>query len=394
MRLRRSVVFVHGTSVRAEGFRSTLATVRAQVTGRMPDVAVRGCLWGEQEGAGLACGGASVPGYGTRDGTTRDDAGAEAAVWAVLYEDPGYELRLLGLGPPPAQGLTGGLPPAQRLLTAVSGYQPSDATRAAFARHGLERELTDAVRQVAASSELRDAAATADANGHEHRHAAARAVVAAALAAAAGRGADAVTAATRDDLLSRVSTELHGEGRPIGGMVRKVAAASAVRLTRRYGNPRRGALTDRVLPAVGDILRYQARGEGIRSLIRRAVRDAPGDSVTLLGHSLGGVACVDLLAMEEVPRVDQLVTVGSQAPFLYEAGALVSLAHPAQPPEHFPRRWLNVYDPQDWLSYRAAPVFPGVAYDLEVTSGQPFLMAHSAYWSSEEMWEQVVRWMR
>ena len=56
--------------------------------------------------------------------------------------------------------------------------------------------------------------------------------------------------------------------------------------------------------------------------IRETLASLGGDGpVVLLGHSLGGVACVDLLAREELPRVASLITVGSQAPFFYELGA-------------------------------------------------------------------------
>ena len=75
-------------------------------------------------------------------------------------------------------------------------------------------------------------------------------------------------------------------------------------------------------------------------------------------HSLGGVACVDLLVEAALPQVELLVTVGSQAPFFYEIDALQSLRFGVPLPEHFPR-WLNVYDLRDFLSYVAAGVFAG-----------------------------------
>ena len=129
-------------------------------------------------------------------------------------------------------------------------------------------------------------------------------------------------------------------------------------------------------------------------LIKRAIEHAPGEAVTVLAHSLGGVACVDLLAMEDLDgRVDQLITVGSQAPFFYECGALASVEHPKTLPGHFPRRWLNIYDPWDLLAYRAAKVFPQHASDVEVSNGQPFPFAHSAYWSNSKVWDAIGTWL-
>lgn len=390
--MERSIVFVHGTGVRAVSYNATFEVVRAALD--KPGREVRGCFWGAAEGAKFICNGASVPGYRTSGGGTVESGDEDIAVWGVLYADFGYELRLLGLRPAPASGMGRGTPPSGRFLNAIQVYRPSTGVVAAFRRHGLLEELSEALRAVGQSPELRDAAATVDENGYEHRHAVARAVVAAVLAAAAERGADAVDGVARDALLAVLGSDLHSQSRALPGKVRQAAVKPAVRaLTRRAAN-RRGALSDGVLPMTGDILRYQARGEGVRRLIKRTIEHAPGESVTLLAHSLGGVACVDLLAMEDLGRrVDQLVTVGSQAPLFYECGALTSVEHPETLPGHFPRRWLNIYDPWDLLAYRAAKVFPQHASDVEVSNGQPFPFAHSAYWSNSKVWDAVRTWL-
>ncbi|MER5757426.1 hypothetical protein [Streptomyces sp. NPDC002088] len=255
-------------------------------------------------------------------------------------------------------------------------------------------ELDEALRIVQESPELRDAAATVDENGYEHRHAVARAVVAATLSAAVERGANAVDGIARDALLAALSSDLHSQGRALPGKVWKAAATPALRVLTRKAVDRRGLLSDGVVPITGDILRYQARGNGTRQLIKRTIEHVPGEAITVLAHSLGGVACVDLLAMEDLGRrVDQLITVGSQAPFFYECGALTSVEYPHTLPGHFPRRWLNIYDPWDLLAYRAAKVFPQQAYDVEVSNGQPFPFAHSAYWSNSTVWDAIGTWL-
>ncbi|AXE85768.1 hypothetical protein C1703_12205 [Streptomyces sp. Go-475] len=390
--MQRSIVFVHGTGVREESYGRTLETVRALLAETRPETEVRGCFWGREEGARLALGGASIPGYTGSGGGRQEDE--QIALWGVLYRDPGYELRLLSLRPAVPSGLGRGQSPAQKLLAELSSYAPSPRVRDAFAAHGLGDALHRAVRTVAASPELRDAAATADEGGHEHRHAFARAVVAATLAEAVEQGADALDGLKRDALLSLVSADLHTRGRTLAGAVSRAAAEPALRALTWHARRRRGALNDDLfLPAVGDILRYQARGEAMRQLIKRTIEHTPGDAVTVIAHSLGGVACVDLMVRERVARVDQLVTVGSQAPFFYEAGALVSLEHPQTPPGHFPRRWLNLYDRRDLLSFSAARVFPAHATDHEVDNRQPFPFAHSAYWSNRKVWDAIGTWM-
>ncbi|WP_051741308.1 hypothetical protein [Streptomyces xylophagus] len=392
--MKRSIVFVHGTGVREESYNTTFATVRTKFHEIQPDWEVRGCLWGPSQGARFIPGETPIPGYAeSGGGKQRVERDSSIAEWGVLYHDPGYELRLLSLRPAPKTGVVRGVPPIKSFLTAVQEYRPSSELLDRLDRHGLRADFVTALSTVANSPELRDAASSVDQNGYEHRHAVAKSVVAATLAAAQVRGADALAGPARDALLATLSTELSGGSRALTGKVGKAVKTSALRAATRWTVDRRGALSDGTLPMVGDILRYQARGDGIRQLIQRTVEHAPGDKITLLAHSLGGVACVDLLAMERLDRVDQLITVGSQAALLYACGALTGLEHPATLPAHFPAAWLNVHDPWDLLSYTAAEVFKDRVYEVEVSNGQPFPFAHSAYWSNAEVWSAVREWL-
>ncbi|MNL54526.1 hypothetical protein D3C87_1778660 [compost metagenome] len=108
----------------------------------------------------------------------------------------------------------------------------------------------------------------------------------------------------------------------------------------------------------------------------------------IIAHSLGGIAAVDWL-IEAPSSLKYLITVGSQAGFFYEIDALVSLPAGAALPDHFPRKWLNIFDANDFLSYRAEPIFPGVAIDKQVENGQPFPDSHSAYWRNPIVWENI-----
>ena len=167
----------------------------------------------------------------------------------------------------------------------------------------------------------------------------------------------------------------------------------AMHLVRR----RRGRLTDLASAPIADILLYQARGARIRRVIREKVKKVEESNrpVVLLGHSLGGIACVDLLVIEPLPEVGLLITVGSQAPFLYECNALRSLRRGDSLPPTFVRRWVNIYDPRDFLSYTGQGVFPAApggpppVADRLVDNGLAFPDSHGGYWDNPQTWAAI-----
>ena len=179
---------------------------------------------------------------------------------------------------------------------------------------------------------------------------------------------------------------LGGEQRSIGGWVKQQFCGLVYRLGTPYVERRRGAITDAAYPASGDILLYQARGKEIQNFIRQQVAAASAPRV-LLAHSLGGIACVDLLVAEPLD-IRLLVTAGSQAPFLYEINALQSLAFGEPLPAHFPK-WLNFYDLRDFLSYKGEEIFRDRVKDVVVDNRQPFPVSHSAYWENKTVWETI-----
>jgi hypothetical protein len=303
-----------------------------------------------------------------------------------LYTDPWYELRLLrhvrdgGAELPP-----GVESPAVTLRRQIEGFRCSPELRADLERPGLVRAFDEALAALLAAPEFDEAAETAPCDDPlEHRQAVARAVMARVLATTDG----AVDGETRDALVERFADELHGYGRGMVTWLARPFKGIASHAVTQLMSRRRGSIADATAPVAGDILRYQVRGEGIRAAIRQAIMDTRAETVTLLAHSLGGIACVDLLVASNIPEVDRLVTVGSQAPFLYEIGALKSLEPPEQLPDHFPL-WLNIYDPRDFLAYVGQPVFPGRVADVEVDNRQPFPQAHSAYWANRAVWAAV-----
>ncbi|MFJ6480269.1 MULTISPECIES: hypothetical protein [unclassified Streptomyces] len=416
-------LFVHGTGVRRERHDRLFAQVRERLTARFPGAAVESCYWGDRFGATLGAGGASVPGLPPGPQGAPDPADAETAEWALLLADPLCELRVLaeaGWAGPDDRGdiddegagydedagygdafaMPGVRAPGARVLALLDGLPPAppptgDELGALLRGTGLAAGFAAALDATAGSAEAARAAARAadEPQARELATALARAVTAAALAAATDE-AD-CTGAERDRLVELLTTRLGGDGRVPGARAAAVLGRLALRLTTQpLLDARRGSLTVGATPVLGDILRYQSRGHELRDFLHARITADPGPTV-LIGHSLGGIALVDLLTLaaargEAVPGAELLVTVGSQAPFLYELGALTALEPGAKLPYGFPR-WLNVYDRHDVLAYLAAPVFPGDARvtDHEVRSRQPFPACHSAYWKQDSLYERI-----
>jgi hypothetical protein len=74
--------------------------------------------------------------------------------------------------------------------------------------------------------------------------------------------------------------------------------------------------------------------------------------------------------------------VGSPAPYLYTVDALPSLRYGQRLPAHFAKRWVNVYDRRDLLSFVAGRVFAGRAADRHIDNGAPFPRSHNAYFAN------------
>jgi predicted alpha/beta hydrolase len=153
---------------------------------------------------------------------------------------------------------------------------------------------------------------------------------------------------------------------------------------------KRGSLSQSIAATAGDVIMYQSRGQKIRDFIRDKIKRIQGLPVILIAHSLGGIAAVDLLLEPDPPKVDLLVTIGSQAPLLYEWNALTNMEHQkgANLPNTFPK-WLNIYDERDFLSYIGAGIFPGKVEDIKVSNGQPFPASHGAYWNNPNVWSAI-----
>ncbi|MFF3259729.1 hypothetical protein ACFYWO_11215 [Streptomyces sp. NPDC002932] len=403
-----SVVFVHGTGVREDSYRASYGRVSRGLKRVRPDVRLVPCYWGDTYGAHLALGGVSYPERDQDRALPGADADDPLTVWALLEQDPLAEIGLLADSAPPDEG--GGFFPGRvspwdalagrvRSLGAADAQLPgaaeADGSAHEFAAE-ISGQLGAAAGQVAAeiSMRLSGTAPVPDAEAM-----AARAVVALAvrLAENAQDAEEAlpVDGADRDALVDALTDRL-------GGADRGAKAAAKWTASRLLADPflwgispgvqaGRRRMTGKILPGSGDILRYQGRGAGLRARIADIValtREQDDGPVVLLAHSLGGIASVDLLAMEPAHGVDLLVTVGSQAPFLYEIDALTGVRRGDELPATFPR-WVNVYDRRDLLGFVGERVFPGRVTDARVDLRQPFPRSHTGYFAHGPLYERI-----
>ncbi|MFJ4841019.1 alpha/beta fold hydrolase [Streptomyces sp. NPDC088746] len=381
-----TVVFTHGTGVREPHLTALLTRVTSGLAVIAPDARVVAYDWGGPYGAALAAGGASIPaapGAGTGRSTGEPDGLDETDEWARLYEDPSAELATASAGSGPHVTPPGAAFPDERPRSLLRAIAAQGEPQADALGPGLREAASELVR----SPLLRPAAEALDqeALAWVLARALAATVIASELVAdrpalAGGDMRDAAVAA----LAVRLGAAPAGTGR---GPLLRMAGRPLVRLGSRYAVRRRRALTDAAHPAAGDILKYLARGEDMRQGLRDLVA-ALDPPVVLLGHSLGGIVSLDTLISGPLPGVELLITVGSQGPFLYETGALPSLAHPDPLPDHVPP-WLNLYDRRDLLGYAAEPLFPGRAQDVATDSRQPFPVAHSAYWTDPAVYRAI-----
>ncbi|MDA4888451.1 hypothetical protein PFZ55_16295 [Streptomyces sp. MS2A] len=401
-----SVVFVHGTGVREDSYRKSYNRVATGLKRLRPDVRLVPCYWGDRYGAHLAFDGACFPERDQDRALPTADADDPLAVWGLLERDPVAEIELLADS---AEEDDGGFVPGRtdpwdvlaarlRCLTeedlAPGGSAASASTRSLAAE--LAPYLRQAAEEISAEISMR-LSGTAPVPDSEAMAARAVIVLTTRLAEAAEDAEEPlpVDGADRDRLVALLTDRLGGTDRGIKDAGKWVGA-------RLLGDPLlwtvspavqagRRRVTRGVLPESGDILRYQGRGEGLRSRIAEVValtREQDDGPVVLLAHSLGGVASFDLLALEPSHGVDLLITVGSQAPFLYEIDALAGLRRGDALPLGFPR-WLNVYDGRDLLGFVGERIFPGRVTDARVDLRQPFPRAHTGYFAHDSFYERV-----
>lgn len=412
------VLFVHGTMTRYDAdFIAAKTQIQARLQEQFPGLAFDAPPWGEYWGAKLNLRGVTFPGYDEQvgpdvlGGTPLEARGGipdlTVTLWSLLYEEPSSELYLLAAGAAqPSRtrqsDASAALASALHLL-AAQGPQPPlidllvegeiDPTFPAALQWAIDRFSASDLQLQTALRSISDQALS------DYRSALARAIVADAMRRAVVAKSYPVLfadARLRDRVVEAVEFAL-GRSAVLGSwkdaVVDAVTAPIWVDLTRYILRPNRASFTKMALRFLGDIFAYQARRLEIQRVIAERIGEQP---TVLLAHSLGGIICADLLLTDEAirARVPLLVTVGTQAGTFHEIGALGSLRaagpEPSPLPPGFPP-WLNLYDRNDMLGFRVAPVFAGVVRDVELLDGgQPFPHAHSAYWWNDTVWKHIL----
>jgi pimeloyl-ACP methyl ester carboxylesterase len=119
--------------------------------------------------------------------------------------------------------------------------------------------------------------------------------------------------------------------------------------------------------------------------------------LVIIAHSFGGEIVYDILTRFAPDlEVDVLITVGSQVGLFEEMKLYLASSSfiPNDPPAgKVPKptnlkRWLNVFDSNDVLSYRAAPVFAEVS-DYHYDTGYSTLQAHGGYFQRPSFYTRL-----
>ena len=149
-------------------------------------------------------------------------------------------------------------------------------------------------------------------------------------------------------------------------------------------------------------------GDAFVYLARRGAAEAPGkiveivlselhaasaaktdgdDKLIVIAHSFGGEIVYDILTkFDPGLSIDVLITVGSQVGLFEEMKLYLAsddmypddAGHAKVPMPSNLKRWLNVFDPNDVLSFLAEPIFAGVQ-DFKYDTGFSTLQAHGGY---------------
>ncbi len=398
------VLFVHGTGTREKRSKEIIAQTEKGLKKQGLKFEVVGCFWGDEVGASLNFNGlASLP----SDNNTRSIGGGEGTdfdilLWEHLYLDPLYELKIIARTQPVASsGVSKDLEPYEVVEERIKSQPLTPAVLALLSENELEEIFEEVRRKVTNSTEYKKAIKTIkdEAAAEEYYPVIARSIVAELIQIQSERAADTLLiydATLRDELVKELENQFNEDtySRGIGKLAKDIAGWVTLGVpTMALENGRENFMM-KLYPFIGDILVYQGYGEKIREVIRKNILEC-GDEVIVLAHSLGGIACVDLLIKEKLPQVKLLVTVGSQAPFFYEIGALQNLSKAGELSYKLDKlpKWLNIYDKYDFLSFVGEGIFGEKVLDERVNNRQPFPLSHGAYFSNKETWQKFKKGM-
>lgn len=408
-------IFVHGTGVRQPAYDETFNKIKKHLKAKNKSFQLYECYWGDECGSKLNEGGKSIPTFDTNrsvNGYLTEEE-YKIGLWNLLYQDPLLELEILSLRESDSDYVPRQQSPGVALDRTIKNFVPSDDLLEKLAKAGIKPEIFEQSRsQIVEDDNYQNAINNAQPPIGDYRQAIAKALIAqSAITVSARYGVQALclTGKIRDDLVTQIESETGGTDRsPVDWVknllqeklpklldsAKTVAVDSILQIPTSMALRKRGSLSETYAATAGDVIMYQARGQGIRDFIRRVIDEInsqePESSLIILAHSLGGIASVDLLLEPDPPKVNLLVTIGSQAPLLYEWNALVKMKYKkgANLPDTFPK-WLNIYDERDFLSYQGAGIFSERVEDIKVVNGQPFPASHGAYWNNSDVWNAI-----
>jgi hypothetical protein len=382
-----TIIFVHGTGVRLKSYTSGFENAKKMAAAAGIPHKFVPCAWGDPLGVEFE--GLSLP---DQPPDPPDDNARDLAQWNWLFDDPLFELQQLTIRDPQAAvpiPRPGAKPEWARLWDLIAAYQPSQEFQLLLERGALDPFWPAAWAEIVKGSQIPPDAFRASAHElPEASRALARALIAKLHVLATAAGHPGPSRALRNSLRERLLVDWKQKVFGLGAFFANLLARAATSIVRSH----RYNLSDAISLPIGDILLYQAHGPKVRQFIRNKIDAAKAKPIALVAHSLGGIACVDLLADPNRPKVDYLVTAGSQSPLLCEIGALSTLKPKDPLPKGFPP-WLNLYDRNDFLSYVAHRLWPDVK-DVEVDSGQPFPDSHSAYFGNSDVWTAIRKFIQ
>ncbi len=402
-----TLLFIHGTGVRQEGYDQTIALLRKGFDNVLP-VDVDGVCWGPELGVNVDAKAIEqvLPLTFTKASTIGpEDIGVRAALWGELFRDPLLELRLASMRPPAAGKQNAALPGVQPPDIALTSLLSKFAQSVSDPLPGevKAQAVREATLWLIGQPLLKSAAAAAgDATDRDLAQGVARSIVAKTLVGYRGEmgvGPSALYVADeRDALVEEILRQAFPQTKGVGSWLWSGMQALAEGAATYYGRDRRTGLMNGVSPGIGDILLYERRGDAILAKIETEILALAGQKkrVVVLAHSLGGIMMVDLLSRRRdggpLP-VTKLITVGSQAPVLFKFDALGAMRLTEALPAGAPfRPWLNIFDRNDFLSFCASRAFPGVTAgieDFEVKSNVAFPEAHSAYFRQPAFYSKI-----
>ncbi|MEU3692363.1 hypothetical protein [Streptomyces narbonensis] len=386
------ILFIHGITVRRDRYDYLLSDVaKGFAAATTLPLTVKPCYWGDL-GRSASYTGVSIPGFNvgarTVDPELRPDS--RTNLLSLMLEDPLAELRPLrdtqdfdGLLKLP-EGVERRNEILSEAMLSVTGrvaaeaasfagpYDPPDANSVTAVVTGIFHEARRADRSLTAAALCPPMARALTAGLYRETMKREEPL---AIGFRWNRAVEVVESALNAE------DRLGGERAAFKDRIKDLAADSLT-LALRNG------LRNRIMPGLslflGDTFAYFNNRSEILERVEKTVSGADTDgSLSLIGHSLGGVIAYEYCQQAASRDIQLLGTVGSQVGLFGELGVLSgptpTTAGKLQPPANV-RQWRNIYDPDDVLSFLAAPVFERVR-DMDIDTGAPFPAAHSEYWN-------------